>query len=436
MNTVEKSTMRVCAAVMAMMLGLPATGLVTARAAVRVNVPAGTPLLARISFANGLDGLDSDDDDKAAREEDLYDAGTDAIDDAHWQEAVDKFDEVIKLHGKRADAALYWKAWAQNKLGQRAAALTTLAELKRTSPNSRWTNDGKALEIEIRQASNQKVPVDDESNCELKLLAINGLQQMDPDKAVPMLEKMLHGGSCPKLAGQALFVLAQSSSPQAREAIARAARNNDDPDLQRKAIRDLGLFSGEWGRQQLSELYSSVKDTDTRKRILQAFMVAGDKDHLMAAAKGEKDPELRAEAIQQLGVMGARDSIWQLYQTETAPEVKKRMLQAMFISGDLDHLTQLAKMEKDHDLRLAAIRDLGLMGQRSGDTLVAMYNADKDPDVRRAVIQALFVSDNAHGLVTLARKEADPEMKKTIVRQLSLMHSKEATDYLMEILNK
>ena len=436
MNTIEKSAMRIGTAAMAIVLGLPATSLVTTRAAARLVPPGAAPLLARISFTDALPGMDGDDDEKSAREDELYEDGTDAIDEGQWQKAVDKFDAVINLHGKRTDAALYWKAWAENRLGQRAAALTSLAELKRTAPTSRWTNDAKALEIEIRQASGQPPSADDESNCELKLLAINGLQQMDSEKAMPMLEKMLHGTSCPKLRGQALFVLAQSSSPQAREIIARAARNNDDPDLQRKAIRDLGLFSGDWGRQQLSDLYSSVKDTDTRKHILQAFMVAGDKDHLLAAAKGEKDPELRAEAIQQLGVMGARESIWQLYQTETAPEVKKRMLQAMFVAGDLDHLTQLAKVEKDHDLRLAAIRDLSLLGERSGDTLVAMYYADKDPDIRHAVIQGLFISNNAHALVTLARKETDPELKKTIVRQLSLMHSKEATDYLMEILNK
>jgi hypothetical protein len=38
--------------------------------------------------------------------------------------------------------------------------------------------------------------------------------------------------------------------------------------------------------------------------------------------------------------------------------------------------------------------------------------------------------------VDLARGETDPNMKKAIVSQLSLMHSKEATDYMMELLNK
>jgi hypothetical protein len=38
--------------------------------------------------------------------------------------------------------------------------------------------------------------------------------------------------------------------------------------------------------------------------------------------------------------------------------------------------------------------------------------------------------------VAIARGEKDPELKKTAVQKLSLMHSKEGTDYLMELLQK
>jgi HEAT repeat protein len=436
MKTTEGFVIRAGAGVLALVLGMPAAGWHSAGSAARSGELSAVEIFGSVRSDVARTAADGVDDDREQREEDLYESGTDAIDEEHWQQAVEKFDQVAKLHGKKADAALYWKAWAQNKLGQRTAALTTLEELKRTAPQSRWVADGKALEIEIRQSSSQPVSPDTQSDCELKLLAINGLQQMDPERAVPMLEKMLHGSACPKLRGQALFVLAQSNSTQAREIIAKAARTSDDPELQRKAIQDLGLFAGEWGRQQLSEIYATAKETETKKRIMQAFMVSGDRAHLLAAAKGEADPTLRAEAIQQLGVMGAREDIWQLYEKETSVEVKKKVLQAMWISGDMDHVVQLAKAEKDHDLRMAAIHDLGLMGDKTGDTLVAMYAADPDRDVRRAVIQGLFLSGNAKALVTLARKETDPEMKRAIVRQLSLMQSKEATDYLMEILNK
>ena len=39
-------------------------------------------------------------------------------------------------------------------------------------------------------------------------------------------------------------------------------------------------------------------------------------------------------------------------------------------------------------------------------------------------------------LVAVARSEKDVELKKTAVSKLSLMHSKEGTDYLMELLQK
>jgi hypothetical protein len=38
--------------------------------------------------------------------------------------------------------------------------------------------------------------------------------------------------------------------------------------------------------------------------------------------------------------------------------------------------------------------------------------------------------------VELARSEKDPGLKQSIVQQLSIMHNKEATDYMLEILNK
>lgn len=37
-----------------------------------------------------------------------------------------------------ADGALYWKAYAENKVGQRADALSTLVELQKSYPKSRW----------------------------------------------------------------------------------------------------------------------------------------------------------------------------------------------------------------------------------------------------------------------------------------------------------
>jgi hypothetical protein len=52
----------------------------------------------------------------------------------------------------------------------------------------------------------------------------------------------------------------------------------------------------------------------------------------------------------------------------------------------------------------------------------------------RAVMHAYFVQSNATALVEIARQERDPELKREAVRMLSLMRSKEALDYLQELL--
>ena len=377
----------------------------------------------------------------ADHESSLYSQGSSALDQGKWQIAEDKFDQVAEMKMKRADAGLFWKAYAQNKLGQRTEALATLSAMEKQYPQSRWLDDAKKLEVEVKQLSGQPVSPDDESNCELKLLALNGLQQADPAKAVPLLVSMMHNTECVKLRSQALFVLAQSNSPEAREAITKMARGEGvNPLVQEKAIQALGMYRADNGREVLAQIYSSSTDTDVKKTILRALMMSGDKARIFAAAKSEKDPDLRGEAIHQLGMMGDREDIWQLYQSETSVEVKKRILESIWQSGDVDRVGQLAMNEKDPSLRMMAINYLGMMDRRNGtkgeDTLLQIYASDTNPDVRKKVVGALFISGDAKALVTLAKKETDPEMKKKIVTDLSMMKSPDATAYLLELLNK
>jgi hypothetical protein len=149
-----------------------------------------------------------------------------------------------------------------------------------------------------------------------------------------MLEGILQGTASPKLKARALFVLAQSDSPRARTVIANVAKGSALPDLQEKAIQYLGVHGGRDNRALLSEIYAGSNDVAVKRRVLRAFMVAGARDRVMAAATGEQNAELRAEAVQQLGVMGAHAELAQLYQKETSVDVKKRILQAMFVGGD------------------------------------------------------------------------------------------------------
>ena len=316
---------------------------------------------------------------RALMREDAYRAGTRAIDRRQYEEAIESFNVIIEAKDSHADGALYWKAYAQNRLGRRGEAQATLAQLSREYPQSRWLNDAKALEIEVRQASGQPVSPDAESDEDLKLLAINGLMTNDPERALPLLKKVLADPKAsPHVKERALFVVAQSHNQASRDVLVQIAKGGGNPDMQMKAVEYLGMFSRGNG-QALAEIYSGASDPAVKRAVIRGLMMGGDFDGVLNLAKTEKSPELRKEAIRTLGMM-RRD--------------------------------------------------------KSSEALVSMYASETDRSVKQAVIDGLFMQQNAKALVDLARKENDMTLKKDIVQRLAMMRSKEATDYMMEVLNK
>jgi len=369
------------------------------------------------------------------RADELYNDGREAIEEGKYDRALDRFNRLIDLKSTRTDAALYWKAYSLSKLGRGADALAALADLQQRFKDSRWIRDAKALEVEVRQAAGQPVSPSSQDDDDLKLMALRGLMNSDPEQALPIIEKMLTSAQSPKVKDRALFVLSQSRSTRARDIIAGAAKGNANPDLQLRAIHYLGIMGGAESRQILADAYRASADAAVKRQILRSFMVSGDRDRLFTFAKSETDVSLRGEAVRQLGVMHGGSELAQLYQSESSVDLKKAIIQGLFVGGDSDKLIELAKNEKEPELRKAAIRNLGLMKRAgTGEALTAIYASDTTPDVRKAVVNALFLQNNAAALVTLARAEKNPEVKKEIVSKLSIMKSKEAMDYLMELL--
>jgi tetratricopeptide (TPR) repeat protein len=306
----------------------------------------------------------------------LYSSGQRALDRSQWDEALSNFNRVVSNAGPRAEGALYWKAYTLNKLGRRDEARAAIADLRKMYPMSRWLDDANALDMEIQQAAGRSVSPENQPDEELKLMALNALVRSDPDRALPLLENLLKSAQTPRLKERALFVLSQTDSPRAQQMLEQVARGGGNPDLQVTAITYLGAISRRKGNSQpLYDIYAATSDVNVKRALLQALRSAGDTDHIMQAVKSEKSPELRAEGIRLLG----------------------------------------AKAD-------------------AGDTLVAMWATETDQQVKYAILDSLNGQRNAKALVDLARKEKDPQMKKEIVRRLSNMESKEATDYLMEIL--
>ena len=126
-------------------------------------------------------------------------------------------------------------------------------------------------------------------------------------------------------------------------------------------------------------------------------------------ARGQDaNPDLQLAAVRYLGQSRDKevvDVLNEVYNGTSDPAIKRQILSALSRHKQKDRLMELAKSEKD-------------------------------PDLRRAAVEELARTNDAKALIELARAEKDSKVKRDIVRELSRMKSKEAADYLLEVLNQ
>lgn len=376
------------------------------------------------------------DDQANSREETLYREATSSLDESKWSDALQRFQQVYDMKGRRADGALYWKAYTLNKLGRRQEALTSISALRTSYPKSQWLKDAGALEVEVKQAQGVRVNPQSQGDEEMQLMALNGIMDSDPDRALPIVEGILNNpNKSARLKERAMFVLAQSDSPKAQQVIASIARGQKGAQLQTKAIQFMGTEPSPENMKTLGEIYASTQDTGVKKAVLQAYLVGDNQAGVFAAAKGESNPDVKRDAIHLLGAMDAKKELAQLY-PGADPESKKTILDACVAADYSELLAQVAKNPNEPvQLRREALQRLGAVGgKETSATLVKIYHSETNHDMKEAALDGLFVDDDAADLISLAKSETDPQMKRRIVEKLAVMDSKEAKDYMLELL--
>jgi hypothetical protein len=202
-------------------------------------------------------GVEGDPPALSASDNGLYADGTRAINEGRWQDAERIFSQVAAQNSGHADGALYWKAYAQNKLGQAKTALETCAELGRSFPSSSWIHECGALEIEIHAKTGKPVQPSAAADDDLKLLALNLLMKKDEPQALAQLQEILNGDGSEQLKKKAMFILGTHYSDatyaqivrisyvEGDVRIARGKQNEKENDATwESAVADLPLETG------------------------------------------------------------------------------------------------------------------------------------------------------------------------------------------------
>lgn len=318
-----------------------------------------------------------------------YPAGKRLLDSRQWSKALEKFNQVISRQDPKADAALYWKAYALNKLAQRDEALAALQTLRASYPASTWLQDAAALEMQIKQGSGQNPTAESQSDDELKLLALNGLARTDPEHAIPAVESLLREAQSPALKREALFVVAQSGSPDAQQLLEKVARGAIDPELQALAVQylaDRQSYQGDLG-QLLVDIFHSTSDQDVQWAAVRGLSQIGDKARL-ARVIAEVPPGGPNEQYRQFLMLSAR-------------------------MGQLQGSARAAQ-------------------QKLADRAVIDYKTVSDRTTKEGIIEAH--AKEALVLLALARIENDSLLRRRIVGHLIELNTPEAREYLLDLL--
>jgi HEAT repeat protein len=372
----------------------------------------------------------------------LYWQGHEALQKGDWAGALKRFTDLEQqLRAKEpqsADAAVYWEAYTLLQAKRTTEAKTTVERLHRDFPKSRWSKDADALLRQTQPAAtaakSASTSGDDE---ELAEIAVEGLMSAPPERAVPLLKKVLQSQHSDKVKKRALFVLSQIDDPAALDMVVDVAKTSTDPELREEAVRMLGVSGDEHAIARLRDLYASSKDPREKRAIIQAWLVADRKDLILASARTETDETVRRQAIEALGAMEASTELKQLFDSTHDAANQRAIIQALGVAGNVKALTEIAESQQPDAIRIEAIHALGVAGDEGGGpALVKLYPKANSPALRDAVIQGLMVAGDSEALMQLYRQSKTREEKQALLRVITTMGDDAALDLIESELNK
>jgi len=374
----------------------------------------------------------------------LYWQGQESLKQSDWNTALKRFAELEKqLRAKEpqsADAAVYWQAYALLQAKRATEAKAAVERLHHDFPASRWSKDADAL---LRQtqapatAVRESTGVAAGSDDDIAEIAVEGLMNAPPERAVPLLKKVLQSTHSDKVKKRALFVLSQIDEDAALDSVVDVAKTSKDPALREEAIRMLGVSGEDRAIKRLGELYATSKDAGERRAIIQAWLVADRKDLILASARNEADGSVRQAAIQALGALDASSELKQLFDTTKDPANQREIIQALGVAGDVRSLTAIAEGTQPDDVRVEAIHALGVAGDEGGSAaLVKLYAKVNTPALHEAVMQGLLIAGDSDQLLQLYKQAKTKEEKQALLRIITTSNSDAALDLIESELKK
>jgi HEAT repeat protein len=410
----------------------------------------------------------------------LYKAARDALAQGDYARAAQLFHDVGARYPQSAFApdALYYEAFARYHSGETddlQAARALLDTLRAKYPSYRGRGEAGALATRVCGALAQQgdatcaarisaeahasatgsASSSAQSDCnnedDDRAAALNALLQMDADRAMPILEKVLarRDACSASLRRKAVFLVSQKQTPQTVDVLLRVARTDPDPEVRGQAVFWLSQVPGDRTVDVLSEILHGSSDPSIRDKAIFALS----QNHSQRASEllrqyatdASAPKDLRAKAIFWIGQhddAASRQFLESLYEKLTDVDLKDKALFALSQQHEGDHgawLLDIARRPSEPiEMRKKALFYAGQGGATTAQ-IASFYDALPPGEMRE---QAVFVlsqrNDDAaiNKLISIARSDKDPDARKRAIFWLGQSQNPRAVQFLQELIEK
>lgn len=275
----------------------------------------------------------------------------------------------------------------------------------------------------------------DEDREDLHIAAIEALISAPPERALPVVTRVLQGNYSDEVKENALFILSQIETSEAQSILLDAARTTSG-ELQEEAIIMVGIGGDDEALAGLRDIYATG-DKEVKEAVMEAFMISGDSEVILEMAKeaaAAQDADGFEAAVEMLAAMHALDELREL---KVDGDLSEGLIDAFAVAGDFEGVRAIALDSSDPDAQIEAIGALGIIGSDDANqTLMQMYRETDDDDVREAALEGMLISGYDEGVIDLYRETTDHDEKRDLLEFMAVMGSDELWDIIDEALQE
>lgn len=394
----------------------------------------------------------------------IYRLARRALDDKEYATAARLFETIASRYPRSdyAPDALYWKGFALYRNGSLNGAAEALEAQAQRFPRAATRNDAASLLVVVKGeqarrgdagARREVTSIAQASgsceDMEIKIAALDAVQRMDPETALPMLRKVLaRRDECSiPLRKNALFILGQRAGPDREKVLLDVAKNDPSQDIKGDAIFYLAQAKSDLAVDALEDVLLHGTDQSSRSNALFSLaQIRSDRSRkiLREFALNEGAPtSLRNDAFFHLAQRpDDADLAWlrEAYSKVADPKVRDDLLFHIARQPNAETNKWLVSVVVDPkgsvEQRKNALFHLSTSKTVTGDELATVYDGTASAPVRKDIIFFLAQSRDPKSLdklIAIAKRDPNMDLRKEALFHVGRSKDPRALKALEEI---